>query len=77
MTKSDQCQRARLTKRKSCEYWRALYTQGLRRLKFQSHNEGKPARAAVLGLPQAPSHNSVSKLSKRFGVQQAFGIAPT
>jgi hypothetical protein len=28
-----------------------LYTLGLRRLKFQSHNEGTLARATVLGLP--------------------------
>jgi hypothetical protein len=54
-----------------------LYTQGLRRLKFQSHNEDTPARAAVLGFSPAPSHDSVSTLSKRFGVRKAFGIAPT
>jgi hypothetical protein len=46
MTKSDQCRRARLTKGKF-EKLAGLYTQGLRRLKFQSHNEGTRARRGV------------------------------
>jgi hypothetical protein len=46
-----------------------LYTQGLRRLKF-SRIMRAHRRASVLGLPSAPSHNSVSKLSQRFKVKE-------
>jgi hypothetical protein len=46
--------------------------------KLQLHNGGRPARAAVLGLPQVPSHNSVSILRKPgrtdFGIDPAVAI---
>src|ERR1051325_6398413 len=72
MTKSDQCPRALLTKSKFEKYCWPV-PSGLRHLKFQAHNDGTPARAAVFGLPPAPSHNSVSKLSKRFEIAPVRG----
>ena len=48
--------------------------RGLGRLTFLSHNQSKTARGAMLELPLAPSHNSVSKLSERSRSDRHVGL---